>query len=183
MHGHSDAAPPLGAARQTSSENCSGTRRLRRRGPRSVESIARRAERYQRKCPQEIDSGKSRIETPTHELKMQPLIVLCINIRSLMGKLGELVTLVERLEANLIFIQESWLDASVVNPVVRNFYVLSRRDRNEKSNRGGSIIYARGDLNNVIAFKKCAGSERLWCLVQRDSSCVVFVQLIFASRR
>ena len=49
---------------------------------------------------------------------MQPLIVLCINIRSLMGKLGELVALVERLEVNLIFIQESWLDASVVNPVM-----------------------------------------------------------------
>ena len=89
-----------------------------------------------------------------------------------MGKLGELVGLIERLEVNLIFIQESWLDASVVNPVIHNFYVLSRRDRNEKSNRGGIIIYVRGDLNNVIAFKKCAGSERLWCLVQRDSSCV-----------
>ena len=144
MRGHSDAAPPLGAARQTSSENCSGTRRLRRRGPRSVESIARRAERYQRKCPQEVDSGQSRVETPINELKMQPLIVLCVNIRSLMGKLGELVGLIERLEVNLIFIQESWLDASVVNPIIPNFYVLSRRDRNEKSNRGGVIIYAGG---------------------------------------
>ena len=78
-----------------------------------------------------------------------------------MGKLGELIALVEKLEANVIFIQESWLDASVVNPVIPNFSVLSRRDRNDKSNRGGVIIYARGDLNNVIAFKKCAGSERL----------------------
>ena len=144
MRGHSDAAPLLGAARQTSSENCSGTRRLRRRGPRSVESIARRAERYQRKCPQEVDSGKSRIETPTNELKMQPLIILCVNIRSLMGKLGELVGLIERLEVNLIFIQDSWLDASVVNPIVPNFCVLSSRDRNKKSNRGGVIIYAGG---------------------------------------
>ena len=89
-----------------------------------------------------------------------------------MGKLGELIALVEKLEANVIFIQESWLDASVVNPVIPNSSVLSRRDRSEKSNRGGVIIYARGDLNNVMAFKKCAGSERLWCLVQRDSSCV-----------
>ena len=107
MRRHSDAASLLGAARQTSSENCSGTRRLRRRGPRSVESIARRAERYQRKCPEEVDSGKSRIETPINELKMQPLIALCVNIRSLMGKLGELIALVQSLDVNLIFIQES----------------------------------------------------------------------------
>ena len=46
--------------------------------------------------------------------------------------------------------------------------VVSRRDRSLRPNRGGVIIYAHQDLNNVVALKESAHAERLWCLVQRD---------------
>ena len=90
-----------------------------------------------------------------------------------MGQRAELVAVVEELGANLIFVQESWPDASTVNHILPNFIVLDRRDRSERPNRGGIIIYARQDLSNLIAFRKAADAERIWCLVQRDSGCVV----------
>ena len=74
--------------------------------------------------PEREDPGKSRVETSPTELKMQPLNILSVNIRSLMGKLDGLCASVTALGVNLILVQESWLDASIVNPVLPNFIVL-----------------------------------------------------------
>ena len=105
----SDAAPLLDDERLTRPSTLK-TRRLRRRGPRSVESLAKRSLRFLRKCPEEIRPGKSRLESPPSELKLQPLIILNVNIRSVMGKIDELIAVVEDLGVNLILVQESWLD-------------------------------------------------------------------------
>ena len=162
----------MGVARQPSTPGIPGSRRLRRRGPRSTDSLARRAERSKRMCPGKEDPGKSRVETSPIELKMQPLNILSVNIRSLMGKLDELCASVTALGVNLILVQESWLDASIVNPVLPNFIVLCRRDRSERANRGGVIVYISSELNNVVAYKESEHAERLWCLVHRDSGSI-----------
>ena len=52
------------------------------------------------------------------------------------------------------------------------FLILDRRDRSDRPNRGGIIIYTRQDLNNLNAFRKTVNAERIWGLVQRDSECV-----------
>ena len=87
-------------------------------------------------------------------------------------KRDELIAVVDRLEVNLMFVQESWPNASTKNPVSPGFLILDSRDRSERPNRGGIIIYARQDLNNLIAFRKAVSAKRIWCLVQRDSGCV-----------
>ena len=162
----SDAAPLPGVARRPS---CAGARRLRRRGPRSRESLARRAERFKRQCPIESDPGKSKIETLPSEFKAQPLIFICVNIRSLKGKLDELLAVIQANDINMVLVQETWLDASYEHMVLPNFQVLARRDRSDGANRGGVISYIRSDLNNVIAYKESLQAERMWHLVQRDS--------------
>ena len=78
-----------------------------------------------------------------------------------MGKRDELVAVVERLGVNLILIQESWLDVSTKNPILPGFLILDRRGRSGRPNRGGIIIYARRDLNNLIAFRTAANVERI----------------------
>ena len=85
-----DAAPLHGSERLTTQENSKRAHRLRRRGPRSVEALHRRASRYVTRRLEREDGGQSIVDPPEFELKMQPLKVLVINIRSLMGKLTEL---------------------------------------------------------------------------------------------
>ena len=89
-----------------------------------------------------------------------------------MAKLDELIVNIDKHNANLVLVQETWLDASVKNPILPNFVVVSRRDRSCKPNRGGVIIYASRDLDNVMSWKESEEAERLWLLVQRDSGCI-----------
>ena len=82
-------------------------RRLRRRGPRSTESLARRAERFKRQCPTELDPGKSKVEAPSSEFKAQPLNSICVNIKSIVGKLDELLAVIQANDINMILVQET----------------------------------------------------------------------------
>ena len=89
-----DAAPLLGCVRPSISvSTCTRMcpKRFRRRGPRSDEALQRRAARSNRRRPEEDDAGKSNVEPPPTEFDMQPLRILSCNIRSIVGKLGELI--------------------------------------------------------------------------------------------
>ena len=101
-------------------------------------------------------------------------------IRSLLGKVGELTHLLVSLDVHVVCVQESWLDASVENPVLPNYVVVSRRDRCPGPNRGGVITYARQDLNNIVQFSQAKSSERLWHIVQRDSGNVAICNWYFS---
>ena len=79
----SDAAPLSGVVRPPSCPGIPAARRLRRRGPRSTESLARRAERFKRQCPTDLHPGKSKVEAPSSEFEAQPLNFICVNIRSI----------------------------------------------------------------------------------------------------
>ena len=97
-----------------------------------------------------------------------------------MGKIGELRCFLEDHDIHIVCIQESWLDASIENPVLPNYYVVARRDRSEKANRGGVITYARQDFNNIVLLKKSDHSERMWHLVQRDTGDIAFCNWYFS---
>ena len=89
-----DAAPLLGCVRpSTSFSTCTRmcSKRFRQRGPRSEEALQRRAARSHRRRPEEDDTGKSNVEPPLSELALQPLRTRSCNIRSIIGKLGELI--------------------------------------------------------------------------------------------
>jgi len=55
------------------------------------------------------------------------------------------------------------------NPAIPNYHIIGRRDRNASDNRGGVIVYARQDVNNIVLFHTSEQAERLWCLVHRDT--------------
>ena len=177
-----DAAPLRGEERQ----DCHflGTlvkaRRRSHRGCRSQDAVCRRAARFQIRRSREADPGESRHESPSHEFRLQPLHVLSCNFKSAMGKLGELRCLVEQRDIQIICIQESWLDASVEDPELPNFYVVGRRDRSHGPNRGGVITYARVDCNSIVCVKVSEHSERLWHLIQRDTGDIAFCNWYFS---
>jgi hypothetical protein len=179
-----DAAPLRGEERQfcTSTSNPVKVRHCgrRHRGCRSQAAVSRRATRFNIRRSQEEVSGQSRHESPPHEFNLQPLHMLSCNIRSLMGKIRELRCFLEEHDIYIVCIQESWLDASVENPVLPNYYVVARKDRSHKANRGGVITYARQDFNNVVLLKKSDHSERMWDLVQRDTGDIAFCNWYFS---
>ena len=96
------------------------------------------------------------------------------------GKIDELSCVVKANDVHIVCVQESWLDASVPNPVLPNFVIVSRRDRSQGSNRGGIITYARSDVNNIVEFKKSAASERSWHIVQRDTGSLAICNWYFS---
>ena len=95
--------------------------------------------------------GQSKQISPEDEFKLQPLHVISCNIRSLLGKIGELSHLLEMFDVHVVCIQETWLDASVQSPALPNFRIISRRDRSNGPNRGGVLTYARNDMNSCFS--------------------------------
>ena len=142
----SDAAPLLGVERLAPSLLSSSlclSRRLRRRGPRSLTALLRRSKVASSTCPVDEDSGEPRSTSSEFVIRMQPLNIISVNIRSIINKIGELVSLAQAKDIHVIMCQESWLDASTPNFLIPGFMQLSRRDRSEKANRGGVIVYVR----------------------------------------
>ena len=90
-------------------------------------------------------SGESEVAPPTQICKLQSVIILCINIKSPTGKLIELVHLIKEHNAHLVFLQETWLDASHEAIDLFNFICIGRRDHSENENRGGIATYVRND--------------------------------------
>ena len=134
-----------------------------------------------RRLPETI-VGEADHESPPVEFKLQPLRVLSCNIRSILGKLDELAELLRQLDVHVVCIQESWLDISVLNPIVPNFYIVSRVDRGPDPNRGGVITYARQDVNNISRHDfPVPSKERVWHLVHRDSGALAICNWYFSS--
>ena len=76
------------------------------------------------------------------------------------------------LDIHIICVQESWLDASVKNPILHDYFVACRRDRSETENRGGVITYTRSDVNNIVFYKASDESERVGHIIHRDSGAI-----------
>ena len=179
-----DAAPLSGDERHVAADNYVHSTRRRRRGPRSLAALQTRSIRRQyiqnmcssryraedsrqaserqdsclRSSP-EVSGGESPEQSlQFNSLQSQPLNILCINIRSIIGKLGELRHVLRTLDVHLAMIQETWLDASTAELNVPGYAVISRKDRSESENRGGVLVLCRLDVKNVLflfRFRMC----------------------------
>jgi len=181
------AASHLGVERQIAANEKS--RRFRRRGPRSVEAVQKRADRFdqrrlcsdtvissnskccQRSSPQEVGGEFPTIQNPI-DLHVQPLNLLCVNIQSVVGKLTELCYWLNHVGIHIACLQETWLDASVTALEVPGYEIIARRDRSSSPNRGGILVLCRTHVNNVLLYKKSECAERAWLLIQRDSGSI-----------
>ena len=77
-----------------------------------------------------------------------------------LGQIEELVKMIEDHDIQIVLAQETWLDASIPNPHIPNFNIISRRDRSERPNRGGDITLARCEINNMVFLKHSDETER-----------------------
>ena len=147
-------------------------RRVRRRGPRSIMAIRRRLHEHLKICPAGETFGQAEIISPNIDLELQPLNMLVCNVQSLLGKIEELVKMIEDHDIQIVLVQETWLDTSIPNPHISNFHIIFRRDRSERPNRGGIITLARCDINNMVFLKHSCEAERSWHLLHRDSGSI-----------
>ena len=109
-------------------------------------------------------SGESEAAFPQidFDLKInsQPLNILCCNIRSVLGKIDQLVYLLNKLQTHFVLLQETWLDASVEALHVPGYVLVSRRDRSENENRGGVLALCRVDVKSIVLLFHAPDAER-----------------------
>lgn len=91
------------------------SRRLRRRGPRSLAAFLRRALPKKSGSPTDIVAGESAtcVSVPIQRSKPQPFFIYSINIRCLLVHLGELCHHIAGCCPHIVLVQESWLNKSV----------------------------------------------------------------------
>ena len=85
-----------------------------------------------------------------------------------MSNLAELYYQVKVLEPHLILLQETWLNASVEDPAIPGYRIISRRDRSEGENRGGVIVFARANVYNIVCIRISEDAERTWHYLHLD---------------
>ena len=110
-------------------------------------------------------------QSPVHSsvLQCMPLTFLLCNVRCLLGKLGELSVLAARVDAHIVFLNETWLDSSTEHVSLPGYCVLSRRDRSNEPNRGGIAAFVRNDVSNAVFVSHSNVAERSWHIIHRDS--------------
>ena len=65
--------------------------------------------------------------------------IYIINIQYLFAYLYKLKFQLEVYQSHVVLIQETWLETSTKEINIKNYEVVSRRDRHEGANRGGVI--------------------------------------------
>ena len=79
------------------------------------------------------------------EIPKKTLHFLHINVRSLLPKLTDARLLVQRTNAAVLAVTETWLDESVTDSEIElNGYIVHRKDRNRKG--GGVYLYIKSDI-------------------------------------
>ena len=74
--------------------------------------------------------------------------------------LSELIHVLQIHQPHIVFLQETWLDASVENIRIDGYNIVSRRDRKATANRGGLLTLQRQDFNCLVHIKNCEMEER-----------------------
>ena len=85
-----------------------------------------------------------------------------INIQGLRAHQVELKAHLKLIQPHIVFIEETWLDASVELITLANYTCISRRDRSEGINRDGIITYSRNDFNHLSHIENSNDDERSW---------------------
>ena len=63
--------------------------------------------------------------------KKEEISIFMVNIRCLSANLAELECHLHQLQPHIVFIQETWLDASTESVSITNYTIISRRDRSQ----------------------------------------------------
>ena len=74
------------------------------------------------------------------------ITVCLLNVRSLVAKLADIEQDLYLKAANVVCFCETWLTASQASPKVLDSHVIMRCDRETGDNKGGTIVYASGDI-------------------------------------
>ena len=160
-------AAPLGSVRIQAAINVmcigKGTKRSRRRGPRSALAESRRKYRRLGGAPADATSGESgtNASVDIDSISPQSFLIYCINIRCLLSNFAELCHQVKVLSPQVVLLQETWLNKSIEEVQLPNYRIESRRDRNEGANREAVATYAREDIYNMVCVKISIESERV----------------------
>ena len=103
-------------------------RRLRRRGPRSQLSRLKRKIGKLGVTPPDEVSGEPETISSGRIAASQPnsLIIYSINIRCLLSKFAEFIVHIDQLQPHIIFVQESWLNATTEKVEIPGYTCISR---------------------------------------------------------
>ena len=129
------------------------SQRLRRRGPRSEGARIRRSRIRIGESPpvasgEPLASIEDILPRSTDEF-----VLLSINVRGFLGKIALLHAHLSTIHADIVAVQETWLDDSVEDLVLPGFrLIISRRDRTfgPKAGYCGIALYAREDVASSI---------------------------------
>ena len=127
-------------------------RRLRRRGPKSVESILKRRPRLSSRSVRRQPRGgglcQSRPEPP---LNLDGFTLLHLNIRGFISHRAELEAhLAMHCYPTFVGITETLLDQSAVSIQLSGYTLISRLDRRTSRRGGGIAFFARNDSSNFV---------------------------------
>ena len=96
------------------------------------------------------------------------ITIFVANVQGLRAHLTELEFHLLQLRPHIVFLQETWLDASVESVTIANYRVISRKDRKDTTNRGGILCLVRDDFNRLVFIGDSTTEERLWHFLHAD---------------
>ena len=154
------------------------TRRHRRRGPRSYESLLRRSCAHSKmSCRQPQDGGLCESK-PVPPWSSFCLTILNLNVRGFLSHKTELEAHLELLcYPLLVGMTETFLTSSTLHPTLHNYTLISRLDRRDGRNAGGVILFGRDDIaSQIVHFRDSDQHERVWYVLHTDSG-LLFIGL------
>ena len=161
------------------------SRRLRRRGPRSLQAVNRRRRRHHVSHSEGSVSSNSDLPgggcgEPQPEPSaifvspMQPLSCVSVNIRSLRAHSAELCVHLEKLQPQVLLITETWLDDSCGEFCIPGYWNVSRRDRSDGRCGGGVAVYGRNGFDGICFIDSSLSAELSWHIIHTDIGPVLF---------
>ena len=146
--------------------------RLRRRGPRSFDAIARRS----RRLPAEnsLHAKGSGLRNSRLPLPSETFRILHINSRGFVSHQIELEAYIDSLPAKpgIICLNETFLDKAVQSPTLEGYVVIARKDRD--SFGGGVLVFIQKTLASLAATVLISEkAERVWIILHTDQGPVL----------
>ena len=146
------------------------TRRLRRRGPRSVDALFRRSHVSQNSCPRQPRGNGLRQSRPQLPSLHDSFVVLHHNIRGFLSHHAEFeMVLASHGYPAFVCLVETFLDSSMLHPTLSGYELVSRRDRGSDRFGGGVAVFAKSSLAaRIVHLDDSAVCERSWHIIHSD---------------
>ena len=144
------------------------TRRLRRRGPRSLTALHRRSHNHvspslshSSDSPPADDLCQSRSSSAVN-FDFNKLSILQCNLRGWISHHDELEACLQLTShPSLIFLNEILLDASIAHPVITGYELVGRHEKSA-TKRGIAVFAIDGLASDIVLLFKSIDTERMW---------------------